>query len=169
MTPDRPPTDLDNVFDALRIYLGRYWPGEVADELVVRLRGRRQAIRLPVPCPPLRLARGRPAGPGPPAPGTSACAADGHAPDFRQVTRGGRTFELTPAQAAVVRTLFQAREHGTPDVSEAALLEEADSDAGRLRDIFRRSDAWGTLVVRGDGERMFRLAEPGDADPPGAA
>lgn len=70
-------------------------------------------------------------------------------PDFATVRWNGREYTLTPKQRAVVAVLWRAREDGVPFVSGDLLLEEADSVGSRLTDLFRRSDAWGTLVCRG--------------------
>ena len=80
-----------------------------------------------------------------------------HSPDFRSVTWNYETFYLTPTQAAVVAILWQAWENGAPDVSGAYLLEAVDSTATRLLDLFRRSPAWGRLIVRGATKGTYRL------------
>lgn len=66
-------------------------------------------------------------------------------------------FRQTGGQAAVVLALWEARETADPVVGEAELLRAAGSDGGRLRDLFRRSPAWGSLVVRAPGG--FRLPD----------
>lgn len=88
-----------------------------------------------------------------------------HLPDWQQVYWPGLgVFRLTAKQGAVVAKLWEAWEEGSPAVSQEALLKACDSDCTRLRDLFSRSPAWGTLVVQGrPGE--YRLAElPGGDD-----
>ncbi len=94
------------------------------------------------------------------APAASSSMPPQHTDDFRLVVWNGRRYDLSATQAAIVRVLWHAREAGTPDVSETALLEEADSNSERLRDVFRRSPAWRSLVVRGEGRGTYRLALP---------
>jgi hypothetical protein len=81
-----------------------------------------------------------------------------HSPDFRAVSWDGRTYQLTPMQAAVVRMLWEAWGAGAPDVGQRTLLVAADSCADRLRDVFRHCQAWGTLVVPGGSKGTYRLA-----------
>ncbi len=81
--------------------------------------------------------------------------------NFHQVYWPGRgTFTLSRLQARIVETLWDAQEQGRPSVSQAELLRNADSDCTRLRDLFRRSPAWGALVLQ-DPERpgYYRLPE----------
>jgi hypothetical protein len=93
-----------------------------------------------------------PAAPPPAPPGDRS-----HSPDYRSVVWDGRNYRLTPLQAAVVKVLWEAWELGSPDVGGATLLEAADSCADRLRDVFRRSVAWGELVVPGATKGTYRL------------
>lgn len=71
-----------------------------------------------------------------------------HTDDFSSVYwPGAGTFDLTPTQAAVVACLWNAAESGTHEVSQKDLLRTAESQAVRLVDVFKRSRAWGTLIV----------------------
>jgi len=81
-----------------------------------------------------------------------------HSADFSTVCWLGAAYTFSPAQRAVVRQLWQAWEDGTPGLGQEALLEGADSQAGRLRDLFRDHPAWGILIVPA-GKGIFRLAE----------
>jgi hypothetical protein len=87
-------------------------------------------------------------------------------PGFRTVVAGGVLhFEFTPQQAKVVEQLWRAAQAGTPDVPDAVLLETADSEATRLRDVFRPGgkldNAWGSLIVQGDRQGTHRLSAIG--------
>jgi hypothetical protein len=95
-------------------------------------------------------------------------APDGHSDDFRRVTRGGVSYELSPKRAAVVAALYDAeqalaRGEGDGTRSQADLLRIAESDCQRLHDLFRGSAAWNTLVVS-DGRGNFRLAGGGPGE-----
>lgn len=81
---------------------------------------------------------------------TSPPAAPWHAEDWRLVAWPGLgRFVLGKKQGAVVKRLWQAWQEGSPGVPQQELLRLADSDGDRLRDLFRVSAAWGTLVRRG--------------------
>jgi hypothetical protein len=77
-------------------------------------------------------------------------------------------FRLTPMQALVVEELWRAWEDGRPEVEERRLLDAADSSLNKLFQLFRRSDAWGKLVVKGRTPNHFTLppaTRPCDVDP----
>jgi hypothetical protein len=88
---------------------------------------------------------------------------DGETPDFRcsegyrSVNLRGRQFELTVNQARVVEKLHRAYQQGTPVLSDAHLLEALHINSDRLRDVFKNSDAWGTLVKKGERQGTRRL------------
>lgn len=83
------------------------------------------------------------------------------------VTLMGVRYWLTPTQARVVKALKEAADEGVLDVSGDELLKAAGSDSVKLSDLFRRSAAWGNLIVsvhRG----YYRLAGAAlDLDPAG--
>ena len=101
----------------------------------------------------------------PDPPGVRA-GAPRHSPDFRLVSWPGLgSFVFSPKQALAVRELWAAEEGGNPEVPERQLLAAADSDGDRLADLFKRSPAWGVLVLRGARPGTFRLPEPpGEAE-----
>ena len=78
-------------------------------------------------------------------------------PDYRSVNLHGRQFFLTPLQAHVVRILHESFLRGSPDIGQHTLLEEIESTQKRLSHVFRRSDAWGELIVRGNTKGTVRL------------
>jgi len=81
-----------------------------------------------------------------------------HSPDFRSVSLNGQEFALTTSQAKVVECLWENYENRTPDVSQDYLIETVlDSTQSRLKDVFKNSDAWGTLIAPGRTRGTFRL------------
>ncbi len=92
---------------------------------------------------------------------TPKAAVNRHSPDFRSCTWNGNRYEFTATQAAVVKVLWESWEDGCPSMSQAALLEQADSDAANLRDIFRGNSAWRTMIIQG-GKGNYKLADEGD-------
>ncbi len=83
-----------------------------------------------------------------------------HSCDYRSVVWNGQKYTFTPSQAAAVKILWDAYSNGTPAVGQAAILEGIDSDADRLRDVFRsgRHPAWRTMIVP-SGKGVFRLSD----------
>lgn len=86
-----------------------------------------------------------------------------HAPDFRSVTWYGKPYRFTPIQAAIIKILWEARDHGTPDVGGQTLLEEAGSANGRLRDVFRGCPAWEDGMIAPSGKGTYALFAPDEA------
>ena len=79
------------------------------------------------------------------------------AEDGRSAVLHGINYTLTSQQAQVVELLFNARNAGTPELSHEHLLERIGSKARTLRDVFKNSDAWATLVVKGSKRGLYRL------------
>jgi hypothetical protein len=82
-----------------------------------------------------------------------------YSPDFRWLSWFGTEYFLSEKQSKVVKALWEARQKGCPDLAKEFLLRVCDSDGVRLVDLFRRSPAWGTIIVscqRG----TYRLADP---------
>jgi len=85
--------------------------------------------------------------------------------DFRSCRWGTEQFTFTAQQAACIRVLWESRQRGTPDLSQITVLAEvesamADSRKPRLRDLFRKHPAWGTMIVKGLARGTYRLADP---------
>lgn len=84
-----------------------------------------------------------------------------HSEDFRSVSVAGRGFALTPRQAEVVQILYRAHRNRTPELGWpqicAQLRTKIDSYPERLTDIFKRSAAWGKLIVPGKTRGSYRL------------
>ena len=84
-----------------------------------------------------------------------------HGSDFAAILWFGKRYSFTVSQGAVVKALWEAWELGIYDVRQETLLLAADSESGRLLDIFRDHDSWGVLIVPGTARGTFRLTEPG--------
>lgn len=79
-------------------------------------------------------------------------------PDFTTVVRHDQVFTFTKRQARIVRRLWQAWQHGTPEVSQDYLLVDEERSK-RVSDLFTGNEAWGVLIVPGKREATFRLAD----------
>lgn len=84
-----------------------------------------------------------------------------HSDDFRSVVWFGREYEFTATQAACIRILWGNWNRGTPSVGEQTILENADSNADRLRDVFASGNhpAWGQMI-QSSTKGAFKLGEP---------
>lgn len=78
--------------------------------------------------------------------------------DFRTLFWYGKKYHFSPKQAAMMELLWEARAEGVCDVRQEALLRAADSDSLQVRDLLKRSSAWGTVIVRGETLGTYRLA-----------
>lgn len=83
-----------------------------------------------------------------------------HGCDFAAIIWYGKRYAFTVSQGAVVRKLWEAWEQRIGDVRQETLLLAADSESGRLLDIFRDHEAWGTLIVPGTARGTYKLADP---------
>jgi hypothetical protein len=70
-----------------------------------------------------------------------------YSPDFRWLCWFGTEYFFSEKQSKVVKALWEAQQKGCPDVGKELLLRVCDSDSVRLVDLFRRSPAWGTIIV----------------------
>lgn len=82
-----------------------------------------------------------------------------HSLDFCSVVWFGKSYlPFTPTQAAIVRILWDAWLNDTPDVRQDTLLSEANSDSGRVADVFKDHPAWGAMI-QSKHRGTFRLVE----------
>jgi hypothetical protein len=101
-----------------------------------------------------------------------AAATPTHSDDFTSVNWFGAEYEFAKGlQAESVRVLWEARESGTPRLSEQTIREKTDSNSGRFRlyHVFHPKDpktgkrkpnrAWGTMI-RKMGKGIFALSAP---------
>lgn len=69
----------------------------------------------------------------------------------------GAGYHLTERQARVVEILYRALQNGTPEVSHREIMKMLGTPNSKLKDSFRGSAAWGTLVVPGSTRGTYRL------------
>ena len=68
--------------------------------------------------------------------------------DCRSLEYKGKQFLVPAMQAAVIRLLLEAHKNGSPGLSGSYILEEIGAtDRSKLKDIFRDSPLWQTLVA----------------------
>jgi hypothetical protein len=75
--------------------------------------------------------------------------------DFRSLSWGEEHYTFSIKQADCIKVLVKAWVSGAPFVSQEHVLEEVEgedensqSERLRLRDVFRKHPAWGTLIVQ---------------------
>lgn len=83
-----------------------------------------------------------------------------HSDDFRSVNWHGAEHTFSSSQAACIRVLWENWERNTPDVGGETLLEASDSTANRVADLFKRHNAWGTMIIPSESKGAYRLQEP---------
>jgi hypothetical protein len=84
---------------------------------------------------------------------TEFCAS----PDYHSVLFKGKVYSFGAMQAKAIQILHESFKNGTPEVGQAYVLEKVESKSDNLRDLFKKSDAWRTLIVAGDTQGNFRL------------
>jgi hypothetical protein len=70
---------------------------------------------------------------------------------------GDQSFSLTKTQAKVVAVLYSAYRAGHPDLTWDQIKVQIGSYATRITDVFKRSKAWGTLIVSTGAKGTYRL------------
>lgn len=87
-----------------------------------------------------------------------------HSRDFAAVNWYGTVYTFTQKQRLVIAALWRALEEGHKWVGQETLLEVAESDCSRVRDLFRGHPCWGVLVLSavdyGGPPGAYRLADP---------
>jgi hypothetical protein len=98
------------------------------------------------------------------ATGESSCQDARHSRDFRSVHWFGTNYTFTAKQAACVKILWQEWENGTPEISNDALLAEAEVETKRLDHLFDygKHPAWGSMIQPGTTKGTSRLSPPQD-------
>lgn len=79
--------------------------------------------------------------------------------DYRSVRYKGNTFTLTRNQSTIVRLLHSAHTGGHPDVDKDRLLSVVERETSQVRNLFRNSPLWKTLVVS-KRRGTYRLSLP---------
>ncbi|MDA1239406.1 MAG: hypothetical protein O2798_01040 [Chloroflexi bacterium] len=88
-----------------------------------------------------------------------------HSRDYRTIVLRDQQHLLTAPQAAAVRKLHTAHQEGLPALSTRELLDDTQSNASKVSELFKRSSAWPTVVVRADRRGMYRLNLPPNVSP----
>jgi hypothetical protein len=88
-----------------------------------------------------------------------------HSADYRSIRWQGSSYLLTPRQAQIVQILHEAYIAGTPELSNACILEKLEATTSRLRDSFKGTDLWGTgkMIIPCERRGMYRLNLPDPA------
>jgi hypothetical protein len=80
-----------------------------------------------------------------------------HTSDYRCICFRGTPYSLTHNQAIIVKILHEACPRRFPEVAKRKLLEGIQSETSRVRDSFKGSPLWGTLVMGGSKKGFYRL------------
>jgi len=83
-----------------------------------------------------------------------------HSDDYRSVRLSGIGYALTANQAAIVKCLHDAHAGKHPDVAKARLLSAIGSKTSEVRNSFKKSPLWKTLVIPGERRGTYRLNLP---------
>lgn len=152
------PDDPRRIVDTLRQLLADQSPDSVTMQFQIQNKGGGKIPNVPpdAPCA---------ASPQSPTPGTPGRVS--HAPDFSAVYwQDGETYPFTPRQRAVIALLWKAMDDGVHFVGSGYLLEAAEVNCSRMRELFRGSKAWGKVIVQGilygGSPDTYRLAPIGD-------
>jgi hypothetical protein len=78
-------------------------------------------------------------------------------PDYRTVCFRGKEYSLTRNQSTIVRLLHEAYTGRTPAVGKELLLAAIQAETSRVRDSFRNSPLWGSLIIPGKRRGAYQL------------
>jgi hypothetical protein len=70
-----------------------------------------------------------------------------HAWDFSSIIVKGVKYNLTPKQRIIVASLWAAWESGNPHLTGTYLLLKADSEQGKMSQIFRNAPIWKDQII----------------------
>lgn len=77
--------------------------------------------------------------------------------DYRSIRYRGMPYALTQRQAVIVGVLHRAHLTGHPVVTKERLLSAVEAETSEVRDSFRDSPIWQTLVCAGNRRGSYRL------------
>ena len=80
-----------------------------------------------------------------------------HTDDYQSIRFLGETYSLTERQAVIVGMLHKAHLVGHPDVAKRKLLRAIDAESSEVRDSFRKSALWNTLIRPGIRRGYYRI------------
>lgn len=81
------------------------------------------------------------------APPTSTSDEFSAGSDYRTIRFKGEEHKLTSNQAKIVKVLHEAYLRGTRAVGKDRLLNAIEAETSRVRDSFKGSPLWGTLII----------------------
>jgi hypothetical protein len=67
--------------------------------------------------------------------------------DYRSIKYNGVSYTLTRNQSTIIRLLHEAYSAGTPALGKGALLSALEVETSRVRDSFKNSPLWNTLII----------------------
>ena len=70
-----------------------------------------------------------------------------HSTDYCSIRYKGVPYALTRNQSTIIKLLHEAYLKGTPSLRKDALLSAIEAETSRVRDSFKGSPLWGTLIV----------------------
>ena len=79
-----------------------------------------------------------------------------HENNFRMVKLGDDIFHFGDVQAAVIKALYEARNHDQPWIHVKQLLHGAGSSSMRMTDVFKTQKDWRKLI-QGNGKGYYQL------------
>jgi hypothetical protein len=78
--------------------------------------------------------------------------------DYCSIKYKGVSYTLTRNQSTIIRLLHEAYLKGTSSLSKLALLSAIEAETSRVRDSFKSSELWSTLIVANRSPRgTYRL------------
>jgi hypothetical protein len=81
-------------------------------------------------------------------------------PDYRSVKFRDVSLSFTSRQAQVIEMLHEAHNKGAPELGKDYILEQLGERSSRLRDTFKKHEAWNFLIVGGKKRGTYRLDLP---------
>jgi hypothetical protein len=81
-----------------------------------------------------------------------------HSDDYRSVTLGGKTYNLTGRQAQFITILHTAFQTGKPDVAIDYILEQLGTPNARWQDTWRSNKEARTALIKGGTTRKGTLS-----------
>lgn len=89
--------------------------------------------------------------------GESATSGFKHSDDYSSIIFNGEEYTLTPLQAEAVKILHRNHMNGTPSLTHAYILEEIGYKGKSMKDIFKNSGLWNTLIIWPKKTGVYRL------------
>lgn len=77
--------------------------------------------------------------------------------DYCSITYRGVPYILTKNQRKIIKLLHEAYIEGTPALSKGALLSAIEAETSRVRDSFKNSPLWRTLVISNGRRGTYSL------------